>query len=81
MNERADIRRLCAAAFKKYVLVSLIGGGVLPPFPRYTAPAVQRHLKAACAEYVALSDAYKTRNGKGRVIHSSFVVHVSASAG
>jgi hypothetical protein len=57
-------RYVAVAAFKKYLLTSLIGGGALPPFPRYTAPAVQRHLKSTCNEYVALADAYKTRSGE-----------------
>ena len=56
------VSAVVVAAYKRYVCVSLIGSGAVPPFPRYTAPAVQRHLKSACAEYINLSDAYKTRD-------------------
>ena len=49
--------------YKRLVLCSLIARDELSRFPRHTASVVQRNLKSACSEYIALADAYKTRNG------------------
>jgi len=58
------VSAVVVAAFKTFTMTSLIGGGVVPSFPRFTPPVVQRNLKALCVPYFALSDAYKTRSGE-----------------
>ena len=50
-----------AAAHKKYVLCSLIADGACAfasSLPKYASPAVQRHVRGACAAYASLAEAY-----------------------
>ena len=53
---------IVVAVYKKFILTSLIAVGSLPSFPRYTAAVVQRHLKSSCTKYLALADAYKSKD-------------------
>lgn len=72
------VSAIAVAAFKKYVLASLIGGGALPAFSRHTAPVVQRHLKSSCSEYLKLAEAYQTRDGKQ--LHKAAATHLQVFA-
>lgn len=57
------VSEIVVECYKRLVLCSLIARDELSRFPRHTASVVQRNLKSACSEYIALADAYKTRNG------------------
>ena len=57
----ARATRAHAAAHKKYVLCSLIADGACAfasSLPNYASPAVQRHVRGACAAYASLADVY-----------------------
>lgn len=58
------VSAIVVEAYKKYICTSLIGAGSVPPFPRCTSPMVQRQLKSSCPEYIAIAEAYATRNGE-----------------
>jgi len=47
-------------AYKKYVIVCLLGEGKFSPLPRHTSGLVNRHVKALCAPYNELAAAYAT---------------------
>ena len=55
------VSEIVVKCYKRLVLCSLIARGELSRFPRHTASVVQRNLKSACSEYIALADAYRTR--------------------
>mmetsp|Transcript_735 Transcript_735/g.2668 ORF Transcript_735/g.2668 Transcript_735/m.2668 type:complete len:423 (-) Transcript_735:1261-2529(-) len=50
------------AAYKKYILVSLVEEGAVATLPKYTASIVHHRLKGAAAEYTELAAAYATRS-------------------
>ena len=59
--------RAHAAAHKKYVLCSLIADGACAfasSLPKYASPAVQRHVRGACAAYASLADVYASGPAK-----------------
>lgn len=52
-----------ASAHKKYVLCSLLAEGACAfasSLPKYASPAVQRHVRGACAAYASFAEAYAT---------------------
>jgi len=49
-------------AYKKYVLVSLLVYGQVPPIPKYTSTIVQRHLKTSCHQYSEFAAAFSTHS-------------------
>ena len=53
---------IAIAAYKKFVLVSLIASGAVPSLPKYTSSVIQRHLKGCCVEYGDLATAFGTRS-------------------
>ncbi|KAG1155649.1 hypothetical protein G6F37_008355 [Rhizopus arrhizus] len=50
------------AAYKKYVLVCLIGEGQMRPLPKYTASTVEKVCKSQAVVYLQLADAFKDTN-------------------
>ena len=58
------VSEIVVKCYKRLVLCSLIARDEPSRMPRHTASVVQRNLKSACSEYIALADAYKTRNGE-----------------
>ena len=63
----ARATRAHAAAHKKYVLCSLIADGACAfasSLPKYASPAVQRHVRGACAAYASLADVYASGPAK-----------------
>ncbi|CAK9204856.1 unnamed protein product [Sphagnum troendelagicum] len=63
------LNAITIAAYKKFVLVSLIQLGQfhdcfvqVPLFPKYTPPVVQRNLKSCVQDYMDLATSYVTRN-------------------
>lgn len=56
------LNAITIAAFRKYVLVSLIQNGQVPPFPKYTPAVVLRNLKSCVQDYLDLANLYATRN-------------------
>ena len=49
------------SAHKKYVLCSLLADGACAfasSLPKYASPAVQRHVRGACAAYASMAEAY-----------------------
>ncbi|GBG42279.1 hypothetical protein CBR_g75710, partial [Chara braunii] len=56
------LNAITIAAYKKFVLVSLIVNGQLAQFPKYTPSIVQRSLKTQSQAYVNMGNAYATRN-------------------
>ena len=52
-----------ASAHKKYVLCCLLAEGACAfasSLPKYASPAVQRHVRGACAAYASFAEAYAT---------------------
>ncbi|XP_077227765.1 proteasome component (PCI) domain protein [Tasmannia lanceolata] len=56
----AVLNAIAIEAFKKYILVSLIYNGQVPPFPKYTSSIAQRTLKNHVQPYLDLSVCYAT---------------------
>lgn len=56
------LNAITIAAFRKYVLVSLIQNGQVPPFPKYTPAIVLRNLKSCVQDYLDLANLYSTKN-------------------
>eukprot|EP00850_Spirogloea_muscicola_P004395 SM000019S04939 [mRNA] locus=s19:148565:150122:+ [translate_table: standard] len=56
------LNAIAVAAYKKYVLVSLLASGQVPQFPKYTPPVVQRNLKSCAQDYVDIMAVYGTRS-------------------
>ncbi|XP_073393390.1 COP9 signalosome complex subunit 3 isoform X1 [Physcomitrium patens] len=56
------LNAITIAAFGKYVLVSLIQNGQVPPFPKYTPAVVLRNLKSCVQDYLDLANLYASRN-------------------
>ncbi|XP_078447448.1 proteasome component (PCI) domain protein [Wolffia australiana] len=54
----SNLNAIAIEAFKKYVLVSLIQSGQVPPFPKYTSSAAQRNLKNHAQLYLDLANCY-----------------------
>mmetsp|Transcript_13555 Transcript_13555/g.16291 ORF Transcript_13555/g.16291 Transcript_13555/m.16291 type:complete len:394 (+) Transcript_13555:141-1322(+) len=57
-----SLSAITVAAYKKFVVVSLIANGSVLGFPRYTSAVVQRQLKNLCQEYSELASSYKKNN-------------------
>lgn len=55
-----SLNAIAVEAYKKYILVSLIHNGQVPPFPKYTSSSAQRNLKNYTQPYVELANAYAT---------------------
>ncbi|THU43989.1 hypothetical protein C4D60_Mb02t02650 [Musa balbisiana] len=51
---------IAVEAYKKYILVSLILNGQVPPFPKYTSSTAQRNLKRHTQPYIDLANCYAT---------------------
>ncbi|TPX57777.1 hypothetical protein PhCBS80983_g03562 [Powellomyces hirtus] len=47
-------------AYRKFILVSLLAHGVVPPLPKYTSPSVLRASKQQCKPYLEFAQAYES---------------------
>eukprot|EP00271_Cylindrocystis_brebissonii_P018242 TRINITY_DN5087_c0_g3_i1.p1 TRINITY_DN5087_c0_g3~~TRINITY_DN5087_c0_g3_i1.p1 ORF type:complete len:458 (-),score=92.02 TRINITY_DN5087_c0_g3_i1:773-2146(-) len=56
------ISAISVAAYKKYMLLSLIVNGTVPSFPKVTSIVVQRNLKQLSAPYHSFAVSYSNRN-------------------
>ncbi|ONK72432.1 uncharacterized protein A4U43_C04F19370 [Asparagus officinalis] len=54
----STLNAIAVEAYKKYILVSLIHNGQVPPFPKYISSAAQRNLKNYTQPYVDLASSY-----------------------
>ncbi|AQK51013.1 COP9 signalosome complex subunit 3 [Zea mays] len=54
----SSLNAIAVEAYKKYILVSLIVNGQVPPFPKYTSISAQRSMRNHAQIYAELSTSY-----------------------
>ena len=54
------VSAIMVEAYKKYMLVSLVAHGEVAPLPKYVLNSFTRHVRAFCAPYTAIKDAFKS---------------------
>ncbi|KAJ1695924.1 hypothetical protein LUZ63_012622 [Rhynchospora breviuscula] len=69
-----NLNAIAIEAYKKYILVSLIHSGQVPPFPKYTSATAQRNLKNYAQAYLDLTTVYAT--GKHSEIEACIQQHI-----